>query len=160
MPKDKPIPSSVRFFVLQRDGFACRYCGKGVSDGAILELDHVHPRSKGGPDTADNLIAACQGCNNGKRAAEGVIPPEPALRAATPGLRGKCIAEMHDKEVGAVAIIRDEIPGGFLLIQYFNAFHGEPSTMRLIETCRLLGTSYILFEDLDHMNAWLEANDQ
>jgi hypothetical protein len=55
-----------RFLVLQRDGFKCVYCGRSPSDGTVLEVDHVHPRSKGGSDELHNLVTACWECNRGK----------------------------------------------------------------------------------------------
>ncbi len=61
-----PIPTRVRFEVLNRDGFRCRYCGRSQRDGAVLHVDHVVPFSKGGPTTEDNLITACSDCNLGK----------------------------------------------------------------------------------------------
>jgi 5-methylcytosine-specific restriction endonuclease McrA len=48
--------------------------GAAAADGAVLQIDHVHPASKGGPTTLDNLVAACQPCNNGKR--DRVLAPE------------------------------------------------------------------------------------
>lgn len=48
--------------VLRRDGFRCQYCG--VRDG--LTVDHVFPKSRGGKDTWENLVAACTSCNNRK----------------------------------------------------------------------------------------------
>lgn len=56
----------LRFIVLSRDGFRCGYCGRGPKDGVTLEVDHVHPRSKGGTDALDNLVTACWDCNRGK----------------------------------------------------------------------------------------------
>lgn len=56
----------LRFDVLKRDGFRCRYCGVSVDDGAVLHVDHVMPRDKGGPTTLDNLVTACIDCNLGK----------------------------------------------------------------------------------------------
>ena len=57
-----------RFMVLLRDSFTCQYCGRGKRNtkNLILECDHIHPRSKGGEDTMDNLITACKECNQGK----------------------------------------------------------------------------------------------
>lgn len=49
--------------ILRRDEYKCAYCGK--SDGN-LTIDHIVPKSKGGKDTWDNLIAACTVCNNKK----------------------------------------------------------------------------------------------
>src|SRR5690606_15955538 len=48
--------------VLKRDGHRCQYCGK--SDD--LTIDHVLPRSRGGVDTWENLVAACNRCNHRK----------------------------------------------------------------------------------------------
>ena len=40
----------------------CNYCG--CSDN--LSLDHMIPRSAGGPDTGENLVWACRSCNSSK----------------------------------------------------------------------------------------------
>jgi 5-methylcytosine-specific restriction endonuclease McrA len=45
--------------IMKRDGHTCQYCGI-KSD---LTLDHVIPRSKGGIDTWENLVTACNRCN-------------------------------------------------------------------------------------------------
>lgn len=57
---------SLRFAVLARDNFTCRYCG-AQAPHVYLEVDHVEPKSVGGPDTMENLVAACYDCNRGKR---------------------------------------------------------------------------------------------
>ena len=64
--KKNIIPLSLRFKILKRDDFKCQYCGKSVKDGAILEVDHIIPKSKSGTDNADNLITSCRECNRGK----------------------------------------------------------------------------------------------
>ncbi len=45
-----------------RDQHQCQYCGKQppVRD---LNIDHVQPRSRGGPDSWENLVTACRVCN-------------------------------------------------------------------------------------------------
>lgn len=58
---------SLRFEVFKRDNFTCRYCGK-KSPEAILEVDHIHPESKGGLTELENLVTACFECNRGKGA--------------------------------------------------------------------------------------------
>ena len=55
----------VRFDVFKRDGFTCQYCGR-TPPSVVLELDHMHPASKGGADRVDNYITACFDCNRGK----------------------------------------------------------------------------------------------
>lgn len=57
--------SLTRENIFRRDNHKCVYCGK---DGTKkdLTLDHVIPQSKGGPNTWDNLVTACQPCNGEK----------------------------------------------------------------------------------------------
>jgi hypothetical protein len=62
------VAVGLRFDVFMRDKFTCRYCGKKAEDGAVLEADHVIPRSAGGADRLDNLVTACWECNRGKSA--------------------------------------------------------------------------------------------
>lgn len=57
-----PIPDEVRTFVFERDENACQRCS--ATDD--LTLDHIHPWSLGGPDTADNLRVLCRPCNSSK----------------------------------------------------------------------------------------------
>ena len=57
----------MRWHVLQRDDFTCQYCGRDVSDGAKLNIDHIRPKKKGGRFAAKNLITACFECNQGKK---------------------------------------------------------------------------------------------
>ncbi len=47
--------------VFARDGARCQYCGSAAEN-----LDHVIPRSKGGPHTWENVVAACRRCNTRK----------------------------------------------------------------------------------------------
>jgi 5-methylcytosine-specific restriction endonuclease McrA len=82
--------------VLQRDHYCCRYCGvqviyasearrirkrfgaenfqmsqdNDIAHGTLRafynSFDHVVPRSRGGQNTADNIVTACYACNFGK----------------------------------------------------------------------------------------------
>jgi hypothetical protein len=62
-----PLPARLRFAILQRDAFRCRYCGRlGSAPGVVLHVDHVVPLAGGGATTADNLVTACEECNLGK----------------------------------------------------------------------------------------------
>ena len=51
--------------VLRRDNFMCQYCGR-MHPSADLTLDHVLPRSRGGKNTWENVVAACKPCNHRK----------------------------------------------------------------------------------------------
>lgn len=57
------ISKRLRFEILKRDGFACRYCHR---DKVIITVDHVIPRVLGGTDDPSNLVASCDDCNAGK----------------------------------------------------------------------------------------------
>ena len=51
--------------ILLRDRNTCQFCGEQFSAGE-LTLDHVMPRSRGGPSSWENLVACCYQCNNRK----------------------------------------------------------------------------------------------
>ena len=46
--------------VFRRDHYTCQYCGV---KSQRLTLDHVVPRRYNGPNTWDNVVAACERCN-------------------------------------------------------------------------------------------------
>ena len=60
--------------VFVRDSHRCQYCG-GLADS----IDHVIPRSRGGPHAWDNVAAACRPCNLHKRDR---TPDEAGMRLA------------------------------------------------------------------------------
>jgi len=45
--------------IIKRDNYECQYCGSK----SHLTVDHVVPRSKGGKNTWENLVACCETCN-------------------------------------------------------------------------------------------------
>jgi 5-methylcytosine-specific restriction endonuclease McrA len=57
--------------VFARDGWVCQYCGSAAEN-----VDHVIPRSRGGPHEWDNVVAACRRCNSKK---ENRLPHEAGL---------------------------------------------------------------------------------
>ena len=58
----------LRFQVLQRDNFTCRFCGRSPATeiGVILEVDHIFAWSRGGETLLANLQTLCDRCNSGK----------------------------------------------------------------------------------------------
>ncbi len=63
-----------RYEIFSRDGQRCQYCGK---ESRQLTLDHVMPRSRGGPYTWENIVAACTNCNRRKA---GRTPQEASMK--------------------------------------------------------------------------------
>jgi 5-methylcytosine-specific restriction endonuclease McrA len=53
----------VREYLLEKWGRECVYCGV---ENVPLEIDHIHPRSKGGSDRVSNLTVSCHDCNQAK----------------------------------------------------------------------------------------------
>jgi 5-methylcytosine-specific restriction endonuclease McrA len=54
-----------RLAIMLRAGLRCSYCGVR-RPAAVLTLDHVMPRSRGGRSTWRNLVACCVSCNTRK----------------------------------------------------------------------------------------------
>lgn len=51
-----------RSSIFERDRNICQYCGE-VYPKSQLTLDHVHPQSRGGGESWENLVVACVKCN-------------------------------------------------------------------------------------------------
>jgi len=62
----KAIPGTIRYEVLKRAQTRCELCG--IHDEVrALEVDHIIPKSKGGPDILENYQALCFKCNAQKK---------------------------------------------------------------------------------------------
>jgi 5-methylcytosine-specific restriction endonuclease McrA len=86
--------------VWERDGWRCRYCGCEVIriehvDGErrppdAATVDHVHPRRYGGSNRPENLVTACEVCNNRKADQSigdfGIVQLQPTLAEVWPEL--------------------------------------------------------------------------
>jgi len=60
------IPRDLRWTILRRDGFMCRYCGAKPAERE-LRVDHIISVKDGGDLTnTKNLVTACDPCNSGK----------------------------------------------------------------------------------------------
>src|SRR5215510_6272214 len=57
VPYRNRVPLSRRA-VFARDGHRCQYCNRAAEN-----IDHVVPRSRGGPHAWDNVVASCRSCN-------------------------------------------------------------------------------------------------
>jgi len=61
----RPLPPSLRWQILKRDGFRCQICGRSAPE-VTLHVDHKIPVARGGTDDPDNLWTLCAECNLGK----------------------------------------------------------------------------------------------
>ena len=60
------VKPGMRWQIFERDDFKCVACGLSPHEGAILHVDHIVPRSKGGKDEMNNYQTLCHKCNIGK----------------------------------------------------------------------------------------------
>jgi len=60
------ISGTIKYEVLKRARFRCELCGISAEKKA-LEVDHIEPRSRKGPDDISNYQALCYSCNAMKR---------------------------------------------------------------------------------------------
>jgi len=60
-PSQKGLPC-VRRYILIRDDYTCQYCGCRRN----LSMDHIHPVSRGGDWSWENLVTCCTACNGKK----------------------------------------------------------------------------------------------
>ncbi len=76
-PDDKPdrsknqrktISRLIRMAVWEKTDGHCVYCGERMNPFARFHVDHVNPIALGGDDEIENLVPACQRCNNEKHA--------------------------------------------------------------------------------------------
>lgn len=51
--------------VYLRDDFTCQYCNQRFSEDELTK-EHVHPKKLGGKSNWENIVAACQPCNQRK----------------------------------------------------------------------------------------------
>lgn len=69
--------------IFLRDGHTCQYCGHN-GPPRELNLDHVFPRSRGGPMSWDNVVCSCRVCNLRKG---GRTPAEANMKLLRPPTR-------------------------------------------------------------------------
>ena len=63
IPRDAHRRKITRRAVFARDRWTCQYCGH---ERGNLTVDHVIPRSRGGPSSWENIVTCCAPCNRRK----------------------------------------------------------------------------------------------
>jgi 5-methylcytosine-specific restriction endonuclease McrA len=74
--RPRPRVKLTRREIFIRDDFTCQYCG---TRGHELTIDHIIPRSRGGPHEWDNVVASCKACNH-RKGGKSVAEARMALR--------------------------------------------------------------------------------
>jgi 5-methylcytosine-specific restriction endonuclease McrA len=69
------VSKRLRYEILRRDNYACRYCGATAPD-VKLNVDHVIPQSLGGSDKPDNLVTSCRCGTSTRRHSDRPSPTE------------------------------------------------------------------------------------
>lgn len=89
-------PVRLRFDVLARDRYTCRYCGRKAPDVELV-VDHIVPVVKGGTNEPANLVTACEDCNSGKgkRHSGGVVETRDDLYRSNLELASDAIARLE-----------------------------------------------------------------
>ena len=121
MKTRESISVALRFHILRRDHYTCRYCGARAPDVA-LHVEHIKPVVKGGTNDPDNLCAACVRCNIGK----GTSPAEadPAFDKVPAYYRDWWLSSSRYAWFGNEAYV-GESPECRVLLQLF-ATHPDP----------------------------------
>ncbi|PWL19946.1 MAG: HNH endonuclease [Altererythrobacter sp. XM-24bin4] len=86
----------VREYLLEKWGRCCAYCD---ATGVPLQIDHIHPRARGGSNRVSNLTLACGPCNQTK----GSTPVE-AFLAHAPKRLARILAQARRPLQDAAAV--------------------------------------------------------
>ncbi len=80
---EKHIPAELRRLVIRRAQGCCEYCGAQARYSAdSFTVDHIIPRSLGGPTSLENLAYCCFGCNQHKSVR--ISAPDPTTEMSAP----------------------------------------------------------------------------
>ena len=77
MPEEVALTQAQRQVIQERAGGRCEYCQSPLGFSTEpFTVEHIHPKSRGGPTTLDNLACACAGCNGHKATKIRALDPE------------------------------------------------------------------------------------
>lgn len=158
-----PVSKRTRFDTFKRDHFTCQYCGK-QPPAVVLVIDHATPVCAGGTNDPENLITACESCNQGKAGiplnVAGVRPDADLLYLATQQeiteLQRYQIAKIErDAEIASIIIglqqtWLDNLEDGFdwspadhLLRSMLNKYSPNIVEIGIAATARAIATRFI-----------------
>lgn len=148
------ISKRLRFEILKRDGFKCRYCGKPAAERE-LRVDHVTPVALGGRDEPSNLVASCEPCNSGKSSSSPDAPLVAGVEddALLWSQAMKRAAEKAAEEHGTRLAYRKVFESAWTAWTYESGgerktFELPPDWRQSIETFRIAGLPDFLLEEI------------
>jgi 5-methylcytosine-specific restriction endonuclease McrA len=103
LPHRSRVPLT-RAALMRRDNYLCAYCGTKADT-----IDHVVPRSRGGPHAWENCVASCTRCNHRKadRLIEELGWTLPRDPAAPRGPHWRLIGAINDGDPQWVAYLTE-----------------------------------------------------
>lgn len=168
--KRKIMPQGLRFSVLRRDEFTCRYCGRSSPD-VTLHVDHVRAVCDGGTDVIENLVTSCSDCNLGKGRNSGNLPKERITTVANAKAQGQLTAQLGFVGLFGLELqqtsepewqryfdrqfyVERDLPSGKHVVQLFSFFDGRPTVCEIwptdrIEKCALFAHHADWIKDAD-----------
>jgi hypothetical protein len=104
------ISKRMRFEILRRDSYTCRYCGHRAPEVKVV-VDHMTPEALGGTDEPTNLVTACVDCNSGKASAsaDNELVAELDARAQQWQRAMHAAAEMRRRDRDAIDTVAERI---------------------------------------------------
>ena len=153
--KEYPL-AAVRIRVMKRDKFRCTYCGASGND-VELEIDHIHPISKGGSNHMSNLTTACRVCNQAKSNKK--ARPNQMTNHSQSGLENLYIHILKDGKIhnqGIIVGCVDEMA----LIQRFSFLDGSQTDVVTLPKLTVMdGNKCKLYANRDAMiRYWLKES--
>lgn len=160
------VTKRVRFEVLRRDNYTCRYCG-AKAETSPLTVDHVVPVALGGGDDPSNLVAACADCNSGKTS---TVPDQPLVEdvSATALAWSQAMAKAAQERSEARASEREDADRFRALWQHWvwtdasgaeHRFDLPASYANTVRSLLAAGLTFADFEDLIEVAMKAKARD-
>jgi hypothetical protein len=141
------VSLATRFATLKRDNFTCVYCGRRPPD-VQLHVDHARSIAAGGSNDGDNLVAACEGCNQGKGSGSEDSRAEIAAEPPGAGLRGLYFHTFRDGLVVFQGRV-ERLDAGLVVVRLYSFVTGESHCLKAWPLSALTAPDSISFYATD-----------
>jgi len=167
-----PISKRTRFDIFKRDHFTCQYCGKQPPE-VVLVVDHIIPFCNGGSGEMENLLTACEACNQCKAGIQlSVAPVRPdadlmyleTQQETAELIRYRYAKNLRDAELEKIVKLLqdtwasylsddfDWCPADHILRSMLNKYNPEVVEAGIVVTARAIQTGYVS----SHGQNWLK----